>query len=169
MSEGDADFAVFDFHGIIYGAGVCDIFAVNEVLGGEGEALADLPFPGGMDVSRITEVDGDGHGGIGKRERGALSFARFGPVGVAGGVHGALVARQLHEVEGEVAAPEGAPIADEAGEEVAILDGAVGVAFALIPEGAADGEGGEGENHAAVEAGGLLVVGERIKGRPASG
>ncbi len=126
-------------------------FGIDDVAGGEREAVADGLLVGRMDVVGRADVEGDGHGGIGELEGSALRIADAAPV-----LGRRIEAGNLHEKEGEIALRElHPPVADEGCEERVVIRGAVvrGVGFALIPDEAANGHRDEGRDHAVVEAG----------------
>ena len=108
-----------------------------------------------MDVADVTDINDDRLTGVGQGEGLGLGFAEEGPAGIGG----VLVVGQLHPIEGEVALAElSAPAGDHRGEERVVLVGFAGVAFTLIPDGAAQGVGDERGDHAVVQAGGGFLV-----------
>ena len=98
------------------------------LAGGEGEPLADGTFAGGVDVGGVSDIGGDGHGGVlDLREREKLRLTDFRRLAVERG--------DLHEEEREIALfPLGAPLFDHVGEKLGIFPSAAGVGFTLIPE-----------------------------------
>ncbi len=107
-----------------------------------------------MDVAVGADIDGDGVVGVGHALNAVgLGFAHVGP-------GGCVVVGELYDEEGEVAqAPGCAPVLDEGGKKGLVFGKALGVCFALVPDGAADGEVNDGENHAVVEHGGGIGAG----------
>jgi hypothetical protein len=131
MFEGDGDGVAVDF-------GACgqrtadrgDVFAIDVAERPEGEALADVLLVLRMNILRIPEVDGDGHAGLGQRERLQHGFTHAGPTFAGRGEVGELRPREGHFV-----LPKRAPARDELRELLVVEAGiAVGIAFALIPK-----------------------------------
>ena len=98
-----------------------------------------------MDVLGVAEVDRDGHAGLREFQRLHHRLADAGPAFAGRGV-----VRKLHPSERNFVLPQGAPARDELGELLVVESGVAGVAFALIPEHAAQGVGDE-VDHLAVE------------------
>ena len=91
---------------------------------------------------------------MGQGERLRLGFAEEG-VGRATRITGIFVVGEVDPVERKVALAEvRAPCSDHRRETCMIFGGAVGIALALIPEGAAEGVGREGVDHTVVKTGG---------------
>src|SRR5439155_16712743 len=89
-------------------------------------------------------------------------LTQFCPIAVAGRgrdfLEGTLLIsvprRELHGEEREVAlAPIVPPVADQVSKQLPVLPGAVGIGFALIPDGAFDGVGNQRRYHAVVKLG----------------
>src|ERR1019366_104738 len=109
-----------------------------------------------MNIVGVSGVDGDGQTGVWNRPRSQrLRFARFGPVvaidwnGTAFGESG-----QAHYVEGKIAlGEERAPVRDHGRKDSTVLVTARRVLLALIPDGAAEREWGDGRKHGFVQNG----------------
>ena len=152
MGEGHAHGVALGFCRAEHGAGILQIGpAVGLGEGHEGQAVPHLLLLAGMDVGQVADVEGDGHAGVGDGEALGLPHPDLGQLG---GLVAIAVRRQLHEVEREVPlAPEVAPAPDQGLLLLEVELAVHAVGFALVPDGAADGEGDEGVDHAVVEPG----------------
>ena len=157
VGEFEADGAAFDFHGVIDGAGVFDVFTIGIGEGDKGEAFAEGGFVVGVDVGGFAGFDDAGDLGVGgELHDGGLLLAD------AGVVADVFLAGELNDVEWEIAlAPAFAPVGDHGGLLVAVIGEALVAAadgFALIPERAANGVRDDGIQHAVEEDGGEMLV-----------
>ena len=165
MLQRDTDRGAFHLMG--GGQGAADRGHLAVIDRGEGpvrEALADVLLVLRVDVLGVADVDRDRHARLRQSEDFHHGFAHAGP---AFGLRIAVVG-QLHPGEGDFVLPEGPPARDELRQ---LLDvelgrlGAVCVAFALIPEHAAERVRSEVDDLAVVEPGGSaleLAHGQRI-------
>ena len=155
--ETQANLAAFDSHRFVKGTGVDEvILAIVFRKSPEREALANVLFVFRMDVGDITNVRGDGHAGVGNIQSGGLGLPELGESEFIAAV---AIGRDLHEVEGGVGAEEDvAPGLDERLHFVEVGHAVAVVRFALVPSGAAHGEGGDGINHRVVEQRGTIRV-----------
>lgn len=153
VSEADADLIAFHLHRFVERTGVGKVLhAVIFDEGPAGEAVADVVFVFGMDVTDVVDdVGGDSHAGVWDFKGGGLGLPDGGklPVGVAGISPGS----ELDEVKGHGLVPEdSAPSVDEvfhfAGVAQAVLLDDIG--FALIPDDSLDREIGDGGDHGVV-------------------
>ena len=125
-----------------------------------GEPLAHIQLVLRVDVLPLADVDDHCLAGVRQGlHRHRLRFTQLGPGALARlGLLGVEVG-QLHPVEGEVAhAPLLAPRLDHEGEEGAVLVGAAGVRFPLIPDRATDAVADRGRQHAGVDVAGAVVA-----------
>ena len=160
--KADDDFALFDLVTLIERAAAgCDILAVVVLECPECEANADVNLVVRVDVPGLADVIEYGHAGVLEAEGSSL-LVNDGCPGVLIQGFGNLCPEgcQLDEVEGEVAlSPVLAPAGDHGLEVLGVLSGIVaGVGFSLIPNGAFDGVGHDGVNHAVEKCGGSLLV-----------
>ncbi len=160
--EVDADGVSLDGGGFVEGAaedGGVAVVVLGE--GPEGEAAADFLLVLGVDVVLLADVVGDDEAAAGEGEGGeVLGFLELHPgvvlAGLGGGGLAVSVAGELDDVEGKLAVPAGAPVVDHGGEELLVLEGAALIGLALVPDGAFDGVGDEGGDHAVEEDGGVV-------------
>lgn len=145
------DLVVSIGRGMVGRSTVDDVLAIVFSERETGEAMVDGLFVARVDIGGIPDIEGEGLAGVRERKRLRLGFAEEGPFGAVGVATGAPIG-ELHPVEREVGVLElGAPGIDHAGEDFAVGFGLVGVGLALIPDGAAEGVGGEGGDHGVVE------------------
>ena len=162
--EGDGDFGAFDGDGLELGAAIRDLDAVVLGEGEAGEALGDVAFVFGVDVIGFAEIDDDRLAAVFDGLLGfGLAFAEFGPGAVAGGGDFGFEVGELDPVKGEVFLfPLLAPMGDHEGEEMGVFGGAIGIGFALIPDGTFDAVADDGEEDTVVEVAGAMLAGEDL-------
>ena len=108
-----------------------------------------------MDVVQVADIGNHGHADVLQLLGGEqLRFAELGPTHAIGVVR--VPRGELHAQEWEVVAPLLTPVLDHRLEQRAVLVGAAGVGFALIPDGTLEGERVQRVDHCVVEAGGNI-------------
>ncbi len=139
-------------------AGVDVGLAVGLCHGPEREAAGDFFFLRGMDVRHLADVADDGHAGVRDVEALCLRLPELREdLRLLSAV---LEGGDLHEVERQLGLLEHAAPGGEQGLFlVGINEAFIVVRLALIPDGAAEGEGHERMDHGMVERGGRAGVG----------
>src|SRR5262249_9901645 len=83
------------------------------------------------------------HSGLRLAQRHQLRFAQLSPVALIRLGFVRVPVRKLHKIERKIAAPRTSPIADHRWKKSSVLISASGVALALVPDDAANGERNE--------------------------
>ena len=154
VGETHPDAGVLDLVRFEAGAVRNSFFAIIVHLGKFCKSLPDLLLAHGMYVFGFAEIDYAGHSalvhGLGGE---GLCFAQFRPVVIARNLADPLVIGYLCDIEGEIIAPEPAPVENHRAHKVAVAVSLLGIGFSLIPDCALDCERCERLDHCIVKHG----------------
>ena len=145
--------APLHLHALVGRAGPHELLTIGDVPRGQRETHACGFLLARMNVLLVTHIRDDGDAHVRQDFHGViLRLAQLRPGTLARlGLDG-LERRELNLKEGELALiPIVTPVADHVGEQRPVLISALGVRFALIPDGALDGVGNERRDHAVVK------------------
>src|SRR6185295_8031650 len=114
------------------------LLAIGAREGPSRQAATDIKFVFRMEIDLIADIDNYRHSGLRLTQRHSLRLTQLSPVTLVRLRFACAPVSELHEIKRKVATPRTAPITNHDWKERAVLIGASGVAFALIPNRAAN-------------------------------
>ena len=129
------------------------MLSISNRQGAKGKPSSDFFFIFRMDVGRIANVNSHGYATIGQVFcRHCLGLSNFRPFTLTRYIRSFSKISKGNNVESEIAYSKArAPVLNHGRKQIAVLEGTIRIAFALVPDNSFDGKGNKWCDHPIVK------------------